>query len=316
MLIYVLESKGSSPGRQGFLMAVNRDGEMEGSIGGGIMEFKFVELAKDKLLAGGEVSELRKQVHDKQSARNQSGMICSGEQTNFLYRPGERDLGTIDVIIDHLVNNKPAMLQIDASGVSVHSVESSPAAFSFENLSNGKWVYRQKIGCQNALHIVGGGHCALALSRVMSMMNFYIQLYDTRGNLNTIDRNTYVHQKHQLESYSDVAKFIAEGQNQFVVIMTVGYRTDMEVVRSLLEKEFRYVGLLGSRKKIQKVLSDLKKEGFSPERLRIIHAPVGLQINSQTPEEIAISIAAEIIQVKNSQPVEILTRELKKSFTD
>src|SRR5687767_15873608 len=97
MLLYVLESSGSSPGRQGFFMAVNANGEMEGSIGGGIMEHKFVEMAKDKLGVGvlsresgvgsSEPAEplIRKQIHDKSAAKDQSGMICSGEQTIFLY---------------------------------------------------------------------------------------------------------------------------------------------------------------------------------------------------------------------------------------
>ncbi|MEK7226664.1 MAG: XdhC family protein, partial [Bacteroidota bacterium] len=71
MLLYVLESKGSSPGRQGFFMTVNANGEMAGSIGGGIMEHKFVEMAKEKLLAASNelrAGVLKKQVHDKSAA--------------------------------------------------------------------------------------------------------------------------------------------------------------------------------------------------------------------------------------------------------
>ena len=81
MLLYVLESNGSSPGRQGFFMAVNAAGEMEGSIGGGIMEHKFVELAKEKLKAGNQEPDFKKKIHDKSVAAEQSGMICSGDQT-------------------------------------------------------------------------------------------------------------------------------------------------------------------------------------------------------------------------------------------
>src|SRR5436853_7168556 len=101
MLLYVLESSGSSPGRQGFFMAVNANKEMEGSIGGGIMEHKFVEMAREKLQEirnkkqkirneEGDV-EIRKQVHDKSAAKNQSGMICSGDQTILIYRIQEKD---------------------------------------------------------------------------------------------------------------------------------------------------------------------------------------------------------------------------------
>src|SRR5688572_32457844 len=86
MLLYVLESHGSSPGRQGFFMAVNANKEMEGSIGGGIMEHKFVEMAKEKLQAASDKPQVKKQIHDKAAAKDQSGMICSGEQTIFIYR--------------------------------------------------------------------------------------------------------------------------------------------------------------------------------------------------------------------------------------
>ena len=84
MLLYVLESKGSSPGRQGFFIAVNANGEMEGSVGGGIMEHKFVEMAKERLRLGKLESGVKKQIHDKSAAINQSRMNCYGEQKILL----------------------------------------------------------------------------------------------------------------------------------------------------------------------------------------------------------------------------------------
>src|SRR5690242_20678067 len=99
MLLYVLESSGSSPGRQGFFMAVDAGGSMEGSIGGGIMEHKFVELAKEQLAIGNmsrppsrDRQIVKKQIHDKSAARDQSGMICSGEQTIWIYPVQEKDM--------------------------------------------------------------------------------------------------------------------------------------------------------------------------------------------------------------------------------
>src|ERR1700720_1536656 len=85
MLMYVLESKGSSPGRQGFFMVVTRDGVIEGSIGGGVMEHKFTEMARERLGQQETSLSVRRQVHDKAEAKDQSGMICSGEQTILLY---------------------------------------------------------------------------------------------------------------------------------------------------------------------------------------------------------------------------------------
>jgi xanthine dehydrogenase accessory factor len=81
--------------------------------------------------------------------------------------------------------------------------------------------------------------------------------------------------------------------------MTLGYRTDTIAVRALLNHDFAYIGLLGSISKTDKLIADLIAEGISKEKIKKIHAPIGMQIKSQTPEEIAISIAAEIIQIKN-----------------
>ena len=85
MLLTVVESSGSSPGRQGFKMAVAADGTLCGSIGGGIMEVKLVELAKDRLDRGVCEAMLKKQVHRKSAPQHQSGMICSGEQTVLFF---------------------------------------------------------------------------------------------------------------------------------------------------------------------------------------------------------------------------------------
>jgi xanthine dehydrogenase accessory factor len=81
--------------------------------------------------------------------------------------------------------------------------------------------------------------------------------------------------------------------------MTLGYRTDDQAVRAVLDKQFRYIGMLGSKAKFGKLLADYRAEGIAEEQLQRIHSPAGLPIRSQTPEEIAISIAAEIIKVKN-----------------
>jgi xanthine dehydrogenase accessory factor len=86
----------------------------------------------------------------------------------------------------------------------------------------------------------------------------------------------------------------------YVVVMTVGYRTDAVVLRQILAKNVRYLGVLGSAAKMKTLLNDLENEGFHNAILRGIRTPIGLNIHSKTPEEIAVSIAAEIIGVKNN----------------
>lgn len=299
MLMYVLESNGSSPGRQGFAMAVNANGAMAGSIGGGIMEHKFVEMAKERLKSNGDkLPAIKKQVHDKSAAKDQSGMICSGDQMILLYTVSSADIPQIEKIIACLFKNACGTLELSPAGLEF-SNEVTATDYSFSINSQTDWLYTEKLGYKNHLYIIGGGHCALALSKLMSSMDFYIHLYDDRNTLNTIEQNQYVHEKKILEDYNDLKDIVSPGDHHYVVVMTMGYRTDDLSIKALLGKSFAYFGVLGSRKKIEKLFSDYIAEGISEDVLRQIHAPIGLAINSRTPEEIAISIAAEIIQVKN-----------------
>ncbi|HEV8283993.1 MAG TPA: XdhC family protein [Chitinophagaceae bacterium] len=301
MLLYVLESSGSSPGRQGFFMAVNANGEMEGSIGGGIMEHKFVEMAKEKLKDSSHKEQgptVRKQIHDKSVAKDQSGMICSGEQTIWLYEVQNKDQLPIQNLISSLEKKKNGTLKLSPSGIEFSG--SIPGKnFYFSLRSEQDWEYIEKTGFKNQLFIIGGGHCALSFSKLMSAMDFYIRVYDERKNLKTMLENESAHEKHVVNDYSELSDLIPAGNNHYVVIMTFGYRADDIALRTLLNKEFKYLGLLGSKSKIEKMLEDYRKEGIEEKLLQRIHTPVGLPIKSQTPEEIAVSIAAEIIKVKN-----------------
>ncbi|OQP62398.1 xanthine dehydrogenase [Niastella vici] len=313
MLLYVLQSEGSSPGRAGFSMAVNAAGEIAGSIGGGIMEHKFIETAKDRLKAGVSLQfsdlqntytdeskiTIKKQFHNKSAATNQSGMICSGEQTILIYRVSQEDAPTIKHLIASLEQHQNGTLQLSPTGI--HFATGSPDTdLYFSMTSEVEWLYREKTGYKNHLYVIGAGHCALALCRLMQEMEFYIHLYDDRSSLKTFQENSYAHEKKIIDDYKELAALVPGGENQYVVVMTVGYRTDDIALRALWNRPFTYFGLLGSKSKIEKMFNDYRTEGVPGSLLQPIHAPVGIGIHSETPEEIAISIAAQIIQVKNS----------------
>jgi xanthine dehydrogenase accessory factor len=340
VLLVVAESSGSSPGRQGFKMIVAED-DLIGSIGGGVMEVSLVQQARDALKKNRREAESEKtgfvkmQVHRKNSP-NPSGMICSGKQTIILRKLTKDDLRIVQKIIQYLKNNRQRYLQITESKFQTrwhkrnnfdfnftvnnpHSLEAhvnQVRNFAGEEISKPiqndteietdisnifVFLYEEKLGCKNKLYIIGGGHCALALSEIMSKMDFHITLLDDRPNLNTIEKNEFVHAKQIVESYQKIDDFVPAGANHFVVVMTLGYKSDQVVIKQLLDKNFKYFGVLGSLGKMAMLLKELKKEGLSEKKLNQIHTPIGLPINSRTPEEIAVSIAAEIIRVKNAQ---------------
>ena len=132
-------------------------------------------------------------------------------------------------------------------------------------------------------------------------MDFNIHLYDDRKDLNTFIQNTFVKEKKVISDYSVLKDLIPSGNNIFVVIMTFGYRTDDIALRSLIDKDFKYLGVLGSQSKMDKLFEEWRKDNLTEEKLNKLFAPIGVPINSQTPEEIAVSIAAEIISVKNKK---------------
>jgi xanthine dehydrogenase accessory factor len=303
MLLTVAESSGSSPGRPGFKMIVSEN-ELVGSIGGGVMEVALVEQAKSQIAnrKSQNNSKLVEQVHRK-NVPNSSGMICSGMQTVIFFELNSEYLPHIEKIISALENRQPCWLKISNFKFQTSDTPSEAGTrnedFRFLRNAENEFVYEERLGYKNRLFIVGGGHCALALSELMSKMDFHISLFDDRADLNTLAKNEFVHEKKIIESYEKIGAFIPSGARHYVVVMTLGYKFDEIVIRKLFDRDFKYFGVLGSRAKMKTLLKTLEKEGFAKERLNKIRTPVGLKIGSRTPEEIAVSIAAEIIAVKN-----------------
>ncbi|MEP6795516.1 MAG: XdhC family protein [Saprospiraceae bacterium] len=304
MLLLVAESSGSSPGRQGFKMAVSEDHRFMGSIGGGIMEVKLVELAKEMLKENSSGHSFKKQIHRKNEPRDQSGMICSGEQTVLYFNLDAHHLPEVIKIIEVLGHQKSCLLNISyvnhKTDFSVTTSSLSSGSFQFAKVSEKEFTWQEVVGYKNRLYIVGGGHCALALSELMSRFDFYIYVIDDRPDLNTLAQNIFAHEKHVVENYDMISDIIPSGHDVFVVVMTLGYRSDFTVLLQLAQKSFAYLGLMGSESKVSTLKDELNKTDFPVDLLQKMHAPIGLKINSHTPEEIAISIAAELILVKNT----------------
>lgn len=298
VLLYVLQSQGSSPGRQGFKMAFALDGEMCGSIGGGIMEHKLIEKARNMMQKQENLPFFKHQIHNKKSPTNQSGMICSGEQTVVLYWINAKRSSVIQQLQKTLQEGKSGLLSLSNDTFLFEETSKTIPQYNYHYQSETNWHFQEKINHQNVLHIIGGGHVGLAFSKQMALLDFYIKIYDDRADLNTMAQNHFAHEK-IITPYEKIGTYISEGANQYVVIMTFGYRMDKIVFRALMGKQFVYIGMMGSAAKIKQLLEEYKAEGIAPEKWKKLHAPIGLPIHSKTPEEIAISIAAEIIQTKN-----------------
>ena len=297
MLLYVLESEGSSPGRNGFKMAVATDGSIYGTIGGGIMEHKLVEKAKAMLQQNESSVLLMRQHHDKEHTTDQSGMICSGSQLNAFIPLSSSDEKNIAAIVE----DGQLTIQLSPKGLSIQESTPKDKNFSLQFQSETDWMYSEKLNQRPVIHIIGGGHVSLALSELMCFLGFYSKVYDDRRELNTILQNFFANEKIIIPGYEQLGEYINDCKNDYAVIMTLGYRTDKIALLQLLNKGFYYLGMMGSEHKIETLFSELKTEGIAEESLKKVFTPIGVNIYSKTTPEIAVSIAAEIIREKNKE---------------
>ena len=297
-LLTVVANIGSSPGRQGFKMFVSEDGFISGSIGGGIMEYQFVEKVKKDLKADKLEILFKRQIHQGKS-KDSSGMICSGEQTVVLHPLTSNDKNTIIHIIDCLENNRKGFLALSNNRFNFKEKELE-TKFSFTKKTNEDWLYKEQLNYKEKVYVIGAGHVGLAISKLLKSLNFNIILFDNRMNLNTYNANDFVIKK-QVINYENIVDVVE--QNTYVIIMTTKFISDKLILSKLINsnKKFKYLGVLGSESKINTMFEMMLSEGFYKMDLEHVYAPIGIPIKSQTPEEIAVSIAAQVIKVNNSE---------------
>lgn len=297
VLVVIIHREGSAPNVPGAKMLVTLDTVM-GTVGGGISEFKLYDLARNMLSEKKLAIETVHMEHNEESTENRSGMICSGSQKFALTPLTNQHIQVIDEIKESFSRAQPGVLILNEKDIFFESGTTLEEDKIYSEQGS-TWSYRENIGLQDKLFIIGGGHVSLALSRIMKTLNFHITVIDDRNELMTMITNTYAHVKIVL-TYEKIAEIIPEGENIFVTIMTFGHISDEQVLESIIAKKCRYIGMMASLSKKQQVFANLEKKGISKNLLDLINSPIGLKIRSHTPEEIAISIAAEIIQVKNS----------------
>jgi xanthine dehydrogenase accessory factor len=164
-------------------------------------------------------------------------------------------------------------------------------------------IFVEPILPQPILYIFGGGHISAALARVAHQAGFSIGIVDDRDTFANAERFPMASEIYT--SYQDAFEKIRPTSATYIVIVTRGHKDDMRVLSWAVETESRgfsprYIGMIGSRRKVVSVYKALEMAGVSPEKFERVHAPVGLDIGALTPEEIAVSIAAELIAVRRN----------------
>jgi xanthine dehydrogenase accessory factor len=292
-LAVVFHADHSTPGRKGFKMYVTPDGRVRGSVGGGLVESLVTDECKSNLKNG-----ISKNYHKEFKLLGESeesiGMICNGVQRIGFLVLEEKHIPVIGFILNNIKNAKESYLRVTETGFDI--IEENLEEDSF---GNEKFIYSERIGVMNKVYVFGGGHVGLAISRVMSQLDFYVIVIDNRKEVNTLVENTFADEI-VINDFVKAADDIIEDKFSYVVIVTPGHKDDKGVLKAVLGKKVKYIGMMGSASKVGTLYKELVAEGINPNYLSRVHAPIGLKIKSETPEEIAISIAAEIISVKKS----------------
>ena len=288
-LLTVIKSEGSAPGRRGFKMIIADNGTLYGSIGGGIMEYNLVEKAKSLLNSKIERSFIIEQVHHGK-AESSSGMICSGSQVIAFTPLNEKHNKLIEQC-----DNSQKILKISHEGITLLKANE---VIVTEILSKNDWLYTELLTVKLVFHIFGAGHVSFPTSELLDKLGYKVYLYDNRDNINTFSENNHVFSK-EIINYNNIFASVKIAQNDWVLLMTHKFTEDKLLLSQLLKLGVQYLGVLGSKNKIKVMFNALLNDGFKQRDLDKVYAPIGLAINSRTIEEIAISIVAEIISIRN-----------------
>jgi xanthine dehydrogenase accessory factor len=161
-------------------------------------------------------------------------------------------------------------------------------------------VYIEPIEPSPELYIIGAGHVGFHLARVAHEVGFRVHVVDDREKFANTERFP-----HAVEVVAeDIPAWLERTPlpaHAYVVIVTRGHTNDLEALRALAPRELRYLGLIGSRAKVARIFDQLLSDATPPDALKHVHAPIGLDIGAVTPQEIAVSILAELIAVKHGK---------------
>jgi xanthine dehydrogenase accessory factor len=164
-------------------------------------------------------------------------------------------------------------------------------------------VFIEPVESSPELYVFGAGHVGHFVGKMAHEVGFRVHVIDDREKFASIERfgpgiDVIVD---DIPTWLDAHSLAASA---YAVVVTRGHRHDLETMRGLLRTPLRYLGLIGSKAKVKRIFDMLREEGVTPETLRPVHAPIGLDIGAITPQEIAVSIVAELVAVKHGKIAE------------
>lgn len=315
VLVGIVASSGSTPRGAGAYMLVTRQGRVYGTIGGGAVEYRSEQIAAQVL------AEKRSRLEFFRLTKNEVrdlGMICGGDvHVYFHYIPGgDAALLALTGQIESLfARGEHSWLISDVTP----GAETALSVYGESSGLLGRPVPGEVIGqlgshdssitvgdrtffCETLVHsgrvyIFGGGHVAQALVPVLSGIGFRCVVLEDREEFCRPGLFPGVEETRLIDN-ERVLDFVEIKKADYVLVMTRGHGFDQTIQAQVLQTPARYIGVIGSRKKTARVFANLRALGCTDQQLARITTPIGLDIGAETPAEIAISIAAQLIAVR------------------
>ena len=310
-LVSIAASDGSTPRGAGAMMAVFPGGGITGTIGGGNVEFECQRLA-----ASPRVKRNCRRASPPRSSSSAAslGMVCGGGVTvQFQYLPAgeQRIIAVLRDLIEADGGNRDTWLlrriegeQVTAMGLADRTgprhLDILPE--ELELLCGNQAVFARKwlsipVVKAGRTYLFGGGHVSQALVPVLASLGFRPVVYDDRPEF--ADPALFPKAEKTLcGDFARLSEQVTVTPEDYVVVMTRGHQADYEVLTQVLRSGAKYLGCIGSKRKLALCRERLLAAGFTDEEYARLHAPIGLAIGAQTPEEIAVSVAAEMIAVR------------------
>jgi len=294
-------------------MLVWEDGTITGSVGGGALEGACQAKAAELFVASSSFAELN--FHLNADSAAEAGMACGGSVTVLLQRVGPNLLpllhktrdayrcGKNPMLLTFLPkdNRPPRLLLVTADEGDV-SAELHTEIFRksrripFLVEYQGDEIFVEPLVPPGAVYLAGAGHVGHATAKIAAFVGFDVVVMDDRKEFANTERYPEAREIQVLGSFTDCLSGL--GSNDYVIIVTRGHLHDREVLAQSLRTDAGYIGMIGSRRKRAAVYDSLRSEGFTDADLARVHCPIGLAIGADTPEEIALSIVAELVQVR------------------
>jgi xanthine dehydrogenase accessory factor len=329
VLVSIMSMEGSAPRQSGTKMVVGADGKSYGTIGGSLLENIAIRESRE-ILSGGRSTVLSYELTGKDASV--PDMICGGKTELLLeYLPATEEnrefsrswyraitLGKEIYLLTHLKGTGDtlevlghAVLYADGDIIGNTSLTTSDISNlkpELHNVSTSSVIVLEdsrvmvdRVRRLKTLYCFGAGHVAVPTAHLAALTGFRVVVVDDRPEFANAERFPEAYNTIVVDDFKRALEELEIDNDSFIVIITRGHQYDQTVLEQSLKTSAGYIGMISSRRKRDATYKALMAKGITKEQLEQVHSPIGINIGGETPEEIAMSIVAELISERSKQ---------------